>query len=501
MKMTADGGMNVNVNNPAAAATKTEMVHGPVEVWIKTKWFKAQASLQDNQFGISLDDLEPGFEAAGVGPGANAVPEGKRMVEINKTAAAQGLGISIKGGRENKMPILISKIFPGLAADNTGKLNVGDAIVSVDGLDLKTASHDEAVQVLKGTRQKVILEVKYMKEVTPYFQKAILLGDLGWDLPPFLGRGGSSEVRDATSPNGEMKWTPLLMACVSKDTNILDGSSTIEISSPSRKQSITVRVEAAKLDLWHDGLMTAVETTTHDAVIRANFALPFRINRMGWVTQVFEKSSSSYSSETSFDSGMSENTSSQPTFLALTEEDLLLFDTVPWSVKEWASPKERVKLVQTRILLHEELNQNNKNKNLPVPKIGLRHGSQSGILCYTFQAPTKLDHSSWLSSMIQGTLYASKNLETLRAKCTWRGKDCLLLLHVEKGFVLVDKSETELWQAGYGDLLSSNDDGARLLWLHFRGKPEYELVMELNPKIVVFTLHNFLSTKIQLLGK
>ena len=69
-----------------------------------------------------------------------------------------GLGISIKGGVENKMPILISKvklnertsyyffcyflysfeelstcqIFPGMAADVTGKLHVGDAILSVD---------------------------------------------------------------------------------------------------------------------------------------------------------------------------------------------------------------------------------------------------------------------------------------------------------------------------------------------------------------------------------
>ena len=41
------------------------------------------------------------------------------------------------GGVENKMPILISKIFPGMAADLTGRLHVGDAILSVDGHDLR----------------------------------------------------------------------------------------------------------------------------------------------------------------------------------------------------------------------------------------------------------------------------------------------------------------------------------------------------------------------------
>ena len=50
-------------------------------------------------------------------------------MKIIKTQTGQGLGISIKGGRENRMPILISKIFKGMAADQTGKLYIGDAIV------------------------------------------------------------------------------------------------------------------------------------------------------------------------------------------------------------------------------------------------------------------------------------------------------------------------------------------------------------------------------------
>ena len=40
---------------------------------------------------------------------ADKIPEGKRSVRVTKEAG-QGLGISIKGGRENKMPILISKV-------------------------------------------------------------------------------------------------------------------------------------------------------------------------------------------------------------------------------------------------------------------------------------------------------------------------------------------------------------------------------------------------------
>lgn len=64
------------------------------------------------------------------------------------------------GGKENKMPILISKIFKGLAADQTEALYVGDAILSVNGYDLREATHDEAVQALKKTGKEVILEGK-----------------------------------------------------------------------------------------------------------------------------------------------------------------------------------------------------------------------------------------------------------------------------------------------------------------------------------------------------
>ena len=63
-----------------------------------------------------------------------------------------------KGGKENKMPILISKIFKSIAADRTEKLYVGDAILLVNGEDLRDATHDEAVKALKKAGKVVDLE-------------------------------------------------------------------------------------------------------------------------------------------------------------------------------------------------------------------------------------------------------------------------------------------------------------------------------------------------------
>lgn len=61
------------------------------------------------------------------------------------------------------MPILISKIFPNMPADQTGQLYVGDAILSVNGRDLQHVSHEEAVQILKKSGKEVELEGQFVQ--------------------------------------------------------------------------------------------------------------------------------------------------------------------------------------------------------------------------------------------------------------------------------------------------------------------------------------------------
>lgn len=80
-----------------------------------------------------------------------------RTVELMKDDQT-GLGISIKGGRENKMPIIISKIFKGYSADRTKQLFMGDAVLAVNGQDMRNATHDEAVSALKSVGKFVQLD-------------------------------------------------------------------------------------------------------------------------------------------------------------------------------------------------------------------------------------------------------------------------------------------------------------------------------------------------------
>ena len=56
----------------------------------------------------------------------------------------------------------------GMAADKTEKLYVGDAILAVNGEDLREATHDEAVKALKNAGKTVELEGIVIGVVTKF---------------------------------------------------------------------------------------------------------------------------------------------------------------------------------------------------------------------------------------------------------------------------------------------------------------------------------------------
>ncbi|XP_078619041.1 Golgi-associated PDZ and coiled-coil motif-containing protein-like isoform X2 [Branchiostoma floridae x Branchiostoma japonicum] len=74
----------------------------------------------------------------------------------------EGLGISITGGREHGVPILISEIHEGQPAERCRNLFVGDAIIAVNGVDLRNAKHQEAVGILSQQTGEITLEVVFV---------------------------------------------------------------------------------------------------------------------------------------------------------------------------------------------------------------------------------------------------------------------------------------------------------------------------------------------------
>lgn len=180
------------VASAAASGGMRVQKSGFLEVLVRERWHRVLAELSDEALALSCEDAPgSGDGVNGVANGSRASPDSpetgartsgadspervpeaianrKRCVRVVKQDVG-GLGISIKGGKENKMPILISKIFKGLAADQTHALYVGDAILAVNGVNLRDATHDEAVQGLKKAGRVVTLEGRWEVQTKPKF--------------------------------------------------------------------------------------------------------------------------------------------------------------------------------------------------------------------------------------------------------------------------------------------------------------------------------------------
>ncbi|CAH2107565.1 unnamed protein product [Euphydryas editha] len=94
-------------------------------------------------------------------PAPSHAPPAPRTVRVRRSPHL-GLGISVTGGREHGVPILISELEAGGPAALTGELYVGDAILAINDLDLTQACHKEAVQALQSVKGDCALCVQFI---------------------------------------------------------------------------------------------------------------------------------------------------------------------------------------------------------------------------------------------------------------------------------------------------------------------------------------------------
>ncbi|XP_077400242.1 multiple PDZ domain protein isoform X2 [Vanacampus margaritifer] len=86
------------------------------------------------------------------------IPGCETTIDISK--GRTGLGLSIVGGCDTLLgAIIIHEVYEEGAASKDGRLWAGDQILEVNSLDLRAASHDEAINVLRQTPQRVRLTV------------------------------------------------------------------------------------------------------------------------------------------------------------------------------------------------------------------------------------------------------------------------------------------------------------------------------------------------------
>nr|XP_057924715.1 discs large homolog 1-like protein isoform X13 [Doryrhamphus excisus] len=102
--------------------------------------------------------------------GDDDVSREPRKVVLHR--GATGLGFNIVGGEDGE-GIFISFILAGGPADLCGELRKGDRLVSVNGVDLRSATHEQAAAALKNAGQTVVIMAHYRPEEYSRFEAKI----------------------------------------------------------------------------------------------------------------------------------------------------------------------------------------------------------------------------------------------------------------------------------------------------------------------------------------
>ncbi|XP_075262683.1 beta-1-syntrophin-like isoform X1 [Convolutriloba macropyga] len=486
---------------------------GQLEIFLREQWIKVEVRLNEESLTVQAEVEQPpggGGVDSNVpgGPSDNlvasyptpdentpdAVSNQKRYVKVVKEEVG-GLGISIKGGKENNMPILISKIFKGLAADKTNALYVGDAILSVNNEDLRNATHDEAVRALKRAGKEVELVVRYLKEITPYFKKNFQLDGVGWQLD-------NRRPISKPAPSGDIKMVPLAWAILGRPSpeffggaENLDGfgnSCMFELKAPDERFSVIFRCrDTQQANAWfnaiHGNLLSVNEQCAREAnMMLANSDFQKQVKLMGWLHEnVVDQVSGSQSWRLVFG--------------AILDHDWNLYRSPPTTPEEWAKPLTEHRLICTR-LVHSGAP--NAERKTPFYTFTTRTGTRHGVEGHVMRVETQQDSSMWTRGIVEGAHVSAQTLETVHINVVWRGTACVLTVHFENGFFLDEQaSSQQLWQYPFERLRFSSDDAQRRLILDFGGQDgEHDIDVQTNPKPLVFIIHTFLSAKVTRLG-
>ncbi|KAK7891213.1 hypothetical protein WMY93_023176 [Mugilogobius chulae] len=334
-----------------------------------------------------------------------------------------------------------------------------------------------------------IRAVKYIREVSPLFKKLSLVADLPWagcteESPPHSSR----DHRDT-------KVISLKMCFISRNLTMPDlENRLLELHSPDGQHMVVLRCkDASSANSWFTAIHTNTAALLPLALSHINAYLGPRLPR--------HTPPQAHRLAVQLSGGRQQL---RPLVMAMTEKDLLLFQSVPWTREAWALPLFTHPLLATR-LVHSGSTRGSPSHGSEL-LFATRTGTARGVEAHIFRVETHWDLSSWTRALVQGVHSAAELIKEVSIGCTLNRQDVRLTLHYENGFTVTrEPDETTggavLYRYPYEKLKMSADDGVRNLYLDFGG-PEGEMVLDLHsgPKPVVFVLHSFLSAKLSRMG-
>lgn len=88
-------------------------------------------------------------------PNGNSHTDGHGLVTIRMRPDDQGrFGFNVKGGADQGMPIIVSRVAPGTPADIAiPRLNEGDQVLFINGRDVSQHTHEQVVMFIRASRE------------------------------------------------------------------------------------------------------------------------------------------------------------------------------------------------------------------------------------------------------------------------------------------------------------------------------------------------------------
>ncbi|XP_043285434.1 gamma-1-syntrophin isoform X2 [Venturia canescens] len=435
----------------------------------------------------------------------------ERMVQITRQKIG-GLGLSIKGGAEHKLPVLISRIYKGQAADQCGQLFVGDAIIKVNGEYITACNHDDAVNILRNAGDLVVLTVKHYRAAKPFLQKNEKEEKLDncanatngeteeeWGISGKRRSGGSPKSghsrhgsNASSSSSGHLKkWidvitVPLMMAYV---TRYIFGTDKLrrnafEVRGLNGARTGVIHCDdSGILSQWLKYITDNITGLTHlqMKLYNRNFGVGERIEYMGWVNEAVSNSNQPWQSY-------------RPRFLALKGPDLLLFETPPCNIGDWTRCALTFKVYQTMFRVMRESENVDERQHCFLAQ---SPGKAPRYLSVETRQELLRVEAAWHTAVCSAVTHLKSKTFTV----TFNSKSAGLTLEWTQGFSLSYENMSEVvWRYKFSQLRGSSDDGKSRLKLHFQEidsiaieTKELECSQLQN---LLFCMHAFLTAKL-----
>ncbi|XP_049597267.1 gamma-2-syntrophin isoform X2 [Syngnathus scovelli] len=447
----------------------------------------------------------------------------KEMTVVLPRQESGALGLSIKGGAENNVPVVISKISKEQLADQSGKLFVGDAVLEVNGINVERCTHEQVVHLLRTAGDEVIITVRYLREV-PSFLK-LPLGSPGpsagewssFDCSSHLNGGTASSPPSPEAAEAKYEkrwldavWLPLSMARVSryKTGTAGLGSNCFEVfASNGAGPSVLQFCSAAETADWLQAISTKITDLTLENIKLANkcSSSAHQIVHMGWACERWQGRAAS--PKTTFK------------FLALRGQYFYIFTRPPLNTAEWGQAERTYNLYEVlfkvgKLWMTEDISWLQARLDLG-PEHSLEQ-QDSDSLCFsilaghgrsrTFSAELASELALWEKSFKRAVFMEVQRVRTKSYACSSsssssHGKTLCFTIDFDSGFACLDGSSNMLlWRYKFSQLKGSSDDGKNRVKLLFKNAESKQIDMKelqfANLTAVLHCIHSFIAAKV-----